>query len=371
MIEVLDSLSGVPAHAWNRLAGNDPFLRHEFFSALHDTGCACPDSGWTPQFLVLREKNALAGALPLYLKTHSYGEYVFDWTWAEAYHRSGRRYYPKLLSSVPFSPVTGRRLLAETRAQRLQLISAAIALARKLNVSSWHCLFPSAGEAQDLEAEGLLMRSGVQFHWANHDYRDFEEFLADLTRDKRKKIRQERRKLRDQDISFAQLAGDEIAEYQWAFFMRCYENTYRRHYSTPYLNLDFFQRLSATMPGNVLLVIASRGGRPVASALNLHNGSTLYGRYWGAVDYVPGLHFETCYYQAIDYCIAMKLAGFEGGAQGEHKLARGFVPVKTRSAHWLAHPEFASAVEDYLAREAAGVGHYIDELNEHAPFRQK
>ncbi|MFN7085051.1 MAG: GNAT family N-acetyltransferase [Burkholderiales bacterium] len=367
--EVVDTLAGIAPQQWNRLAGDDPFLRHEFFSALHDSGCASAATGWTPRFLLLREQGRLAGAMPLYLKTHSYGEYVFDWAWADAYLRHGLRYYPKLLAAVPFTPVTGQRVLADTPEQRDRLIAAALALAHELGVSSLHCLFPPPEQAQRLQAHGMLLRHGVQFHWTNPGYRDFDDFLAGMSHSKRKKIRQERRKVREVGITFEWLEGNAIGERHWAFFDRCYRQTYREHHSTPYLNLDFFRRLGAALPEHTLLVIASRGSVPIAASLCLRNRDRLFGRYWGALEYHPALHFEACYYQAVEYCIARGLCVFEGGAQGEHKIARGLLPVQTLSAHWLAHPEFSAAVEQFAAREAAGMAHYIDELNERSPYK--
>lgn len=368
-IEVLASIAGVPAAEWNRLAGDDPFLTHEFLSALHDTGCASSATGWTPQYLLVRSNGVLAGAMPLYLKTHSYGEYMFDWAWADAYHRHGLAYYPKLLSAVPFTPVTGSRVLAAEPSVRETLIAGALDVALRLRVSSLHCLFPTRDEARQMRGRGMLIRRGVQFHWTNGGYSSFEDFLAGLNHAKRKKIKQERHKVHDAGFAFRWLEGGEIAERDWAFFNRCYRNTYREHRSTPYLNLEFFCRIGRTLPKNVVLVVAERNGTPIAASLNMHNERRLCGRYWGALEYHPALHFETCYYQVIEYCIARGIAVFEGGAQGEHKMARGLMPVETCSAHWLAHPEFAAAIETYLARETRGVGVYIDELNERSPFK--
>ena len=375
---VLDDLSGIAPTDWNRLAGEHPLLTHEFFQALHQCGCANADSGWLPQFITLWDESArdeagastaprLEAAMPLYLKSHSYGEYVFDWAWADAYQRHGLAYYPKLLAAIPFSPVSGARLLAATDAARAALARAALALAQ--NTSSLHVLFPQPAEAALLQSAGMMLRSGVQFHWTNPGYGSFEEFLAQLSRDKRKKIKQERRRVQEAGVRFRRLRGAEIEAEDWAFFARCYERTYREHRSTPYLNLEFFHRLGQTMPQHVLLIVAERGGRPIASALNLYSQQTLYGRYWGAEEYLPCLHFETCYYQALEFCIEQKIALFEGGAQGEHKLARGFLPVKTLSAHWLAHPEFSDAVERFLEREHQGIARYVDELNEHSPYK--
>jgi len=377
-IRVLDDLSDVDASEWNLLAGGHPLLSHEFFHLLHQTGCASADSGWRPQFLTLWDgagRNGandaapprLRAAMPLYLKSHSYGEYVFDWSWAEAYQRHGLVYYPKLLAAIPFSPVSGPRLLATSDADRAALVRAALARAR--DVSSLHVLFPQAQEAGLMQAAGMMLRKSVQFHWSNPGYASFDEFLAQMSHDKRKKIKQERRKVSEADVRFRRLCGDEIKESDWVLFARCYNRTYRAHRSTPYLNLEFFQRLGASMPQHVLLIVAERAGKPIASALNFFTPHTLYGRYWGALEYLPSLHFETCYYQALEFCIEHKIKVFEGGAQGAHKLARGFLPVTTLSAHWLAHPEFSDAVERFLEREHQGIESYVDELNEHSPFK--
>ena len=377
-IKILDSLDGISAAAWNMLAGDDPFLRHEFFSALHETGCASRRTGWLPQFVTLWEGRDLRGALPLYLKSHSYGEYVFDWEWANAYQSYGYPYYPKLLSAVPFSPVTGQRLMAETAEHRTLLISAVLKMATDRNagaeVSSFHCLFPRENEAHEMEKAGMTLRHGIQFHWKNRaagGYEDFEAFLEEMSHHKRKKIRQERRKVHAADINFQWLSGYEVSDVHWSFFVDCYNKTYHQHRSRPYLNLEFFMRLGKTMPENILMVLACRGDQPVAVAFNMHNSHTLYGRYWGTKEFIPGLHFETCYYQAIEFCIAHRIALFEGGAQGEHKLARGFLPVRTWSAHWLAHPEFAAAIGTYLEREARDITHYLNELSESSPFRKE
>lgn len=368
-VRIVEDLGEVPADEWNALAGSQPFLRHEFFSALHETGCASPRTGWTPRFVTLWAGDQLRGALPLYLKSHSYGEYVFDWAWADAYERHGLAYYPKLLAAVPFSPVSGARLLGADRATRERLVAAALDLARER--SSLHVLFPPEAEARELEHAGLMLRRGVQFHWTNAGYASFDDFLATLTHDKRKKIRQERRRVREAGVSLRRKTGAEITREDWKFFVRCYNLTYRAHHSSPYLNLAFFTRLGDALPDNVLLVLAERDGRPIAAALDVFSPDALYGRYWGAVEQVPCLHFEACYYQGLEFCIERGIPAFEGGAQGEHKLARGFLPQPTWSAHWLRQPQFADAVEKFLARERAGIGRYIDELTEHSPFRAR
>jgi hypothetical protein len=366
-LRVAESLAGVPVGQWNALAGGNPFLRHEFLGALLETGCASARTGWQPQFLLLERDGMLAGAMPLFVKSHSRGEYVFDWAWADAYARHGLTYYPKLLCAVPFTPVGGPRLLATDDAAREALAAAALSAAREF--SSLHVLFAPQEEAALLEGHGMLLRRTVQFHWRNEGYADFEDFLGRLSHQRRKNIRQERRRVREAGIAFRWLQGPEIGARDWEFFYRCYANTYAAHGNRPYLSLEFFQRIGAAMPENLLLVVAERRGAPIAAAFDVVGAGALYGRYWGALEHVPLLHFEACYYQAIEFAIARGLERFEGGAQGEHKLFRGLMPVETLSAHWLAHPRFARAVEDYLAREAQGIAQYVNELHEHTPFK--
>ena len=369
-IQIVDSLASIPASDWDALAGNHPLLSHAFLRALQESGCASAETGWAPCHITLWREGRLAAAMPLYLKSHSYGEYVFDWAWADAYQRHGLQYYPKLLNAVPFTPVTGPRLLATNEADRGALLDAGLAFARDSGVSSLHCLFPAAPEVATFESAGMMLRASVQFHWRNEGFSDFDDFLGRMNHDKRKKIRQERRKVRDAGIEFRWLRGSEASEAHWAFFVECYNRTYRAHHSTAYLNLDFFLRLAQATPENLLLILGYREGLPVASAFNIIGDDTLYGRYWGTKEFHSGLHFEACYYQAIEFCIAEKIAAFEGGAQGEHKLARGLLPQRTVSAHWLAHPEFAEAVTRFLRKEASGIEHYVDELAEHSPFKQ-
>jgi predicted N-acyltransferase len=372
-IRVVETLAGVPAADWNALAKGaagapeDPFTSHEFLSALIDTGCASSRTGWRPRIVLLEKNGRLGGAMPLFAKAHSYGEYVFDWAWADAYQRHGLEYYPKLLCAVPFTPVTGPRLLARSAADRARLLQAALELAKEM--SSLHVLFPPGEQALQMQDAGMLLRRTVQFHWRNEGYADFGDFLDRMTRHRRKVIRQERRRVHEAGVTFRWLRGAEIARENWEFFERCYRRTYAAHRSSPYLNLEFFLRLGASLPQNCLMILAERAGRPVAATLNLVTQEKIWGRYWGAAEHIPLLHFECCYYQAIEYAIANRLQLFEGGAQGEHKLFRGLLPVETHSAHWLAHPTFASAIEDYLKRETAGIARYVNELNEHSPFR--
>ncbi|MGD9943601.1 MAG: GNAT family N-acetyltransferase [Burkholderiaceae bacterium] len=378
--QVLQDLGGLDAAQWNALAAADgaaqPFVRHEFLRALELSGCVGRDAGWVPRHLLLSrggDGGATAGppvaAVPLYLKYHSYGEYVFDWAWADAYRQHGLRYYPKLVAAVPFTPVAGTRLLAGDAGARRAMARALRQTAIDSGASSLHVLFPPAAEAELLAQEGLMIRHGVQFHWRNAGYAHFDEFLAALAQPKRKKIRAERRKVAEAGVRIERLRGGAVGREQWAFFMRCYEHTYAAHHSTPYLNLDFFERIGAALPERLTLVLASREGRPIAASLLMHDDSRVYGRYWGAIDYVPCLHFELCYYQAIELAIELELTIVEGGAQGEHKLARGFEPVTTLSAHWLAEPAFAEAVDRFLQREGEMIEGYVDELNEHSPFR--
>ncbi len=363
-------LSAIDAASWDALAPDHPFLSHAFFSALHETRCASRETGWQPRFITAWNDGTLIGALPLYAKAHSYGEYVFDWGWADAYRRHGRRYYPKLVAAVPFTPVPGPRLLAAHASTRRALLDAALTQVGSGRFSSLHVLFVDDSQAAEGTSIGLIARQGVQFHWRNAGYRDFADFLAALTHDKRKKIRQERNKLVEADVSFVRKSGREIDERDWSLFFRCYESTYRAHHSTPYLTREFFERLAETMSPYLLLVVGYRGARAVGAALDVHTNDTMWGRYWGAIEYVPGMHFEACYYQAIEFCIERGIDRFEGGAQGTHKLARGLLPVTTHSLHAIGDRSFATAIADYCARERVDVAHAVDELEESSPFRE-
>lgn len=368
IIEVTDSIAGL-APGWDRLSGGHPLLSHAFLHALHASGSACEGTGWAPRYLLLRRAGRIEGAMPLYAKSHSYGEYVFDWAWADAWRRAGLDYYPKLLCAIPFTPVTGPRLLAANEHDRRALLQAALQLAGETGLSSFHCLFPDGADAGLLQEQGLAMRRTVQFHWTNAGYRSFDDFLATMNHDKRKKVKQERRKVREAGVLFEWKVGSDIVERDWDFFFSCYEDTYRRHHSTPYLNRDFFLRIGEAMPDNLLLAIGMRDQRPVCAALDVFDQTALYGRYWGAAEHIPGLHFEACYHQAIEFCIARGIGRFEGGAQGEHKLARGLLPITTLSGHWVAEPRFDRAVRQFVERESRGVAAYVDELAEHAPYK--
>ncbi|MBC7716764.1 MAG: N-acetyltransferase [Pseudorhodobacter sp.] len=378
VIRVLDHPGTVDAAQWNALLAAQPsampFMGHEYLLALHESGSAVGATGWTPQFLTVEQSGQLIGACALYLKDHSYGEYVFDWAWADAYQRHGLRYYPKLLGAVPFTPVPGPRLLARDAEGRAILLRAIEQIATQAQLSSAHLLFMDDADRAAAEAAGWMLRSTVQFHWQQREgepYADFTDFLASLQREKRKKIQQERRKVVDAGVTFSWLEGSAISDEDWDYFYRCYSITYQEHRSTPYLSRDFFTRMASTMPQNWMMVLAwKNSSRVAASLIGIDRAQgTAFGRYWGATEHIPCLHFAACYYEPLAWCIANRIRRFEGGAQGEHKMARGLLPVQTWSAHWLAHPQFAHAVAEFLQREGAGVESYMDELNERRPFK--
>ena len=451
VIRVVDSPLAVDAAAWNSLLATQPhatpFMRHEYLAALHESESAVPHTGWTPRFMTLWEGDLLVAACPLYLKSHSYGEYVFDWAWASAYEQHGVPYYPKAVVAVPFTPVPGTRLMARDAAARQGLVQALCQWCEDEGISSLHVLFASDDDVLTGAREGLMLRHTVQFHWKNVAptlgtdvsslppegalaalgrpgggsgaaptlgtggfllptesvlaaveshcdsgsaaagtlaYRDFDDFLAHLTQEKRKKFRQERRRVAEAGVTFRWALGADITADDWNFFYRCYERTYLEHGNPPYLTRAFFQQMADRMPEHWLLFIAEREGRPIASSLiaisaqpssargqyhSKYAGCTAYGRYWGALERVDCLHFEACYYQPLAWCIAHGVQRFEGGAQGEHKMARALLPVPATSMHWLAHPAFADAVDRFLAREGAGVEQYLDHLQARSPFR--
>ena len=403
--EIVTNPGAIDADAWDGLLATQaqptPFMRHAYLAALHTSASACPATGWTPCFVLLWDGDALAAACPLYLKTHSYGEYVFDWAWARAYQEHGLEYYPKALIAVPFTPVPGTRLLARNAQARALLLQSVLAWCQAQELSSLHLLF---GSEQDLEAcreAGLMQRTTVQFHWKNAvasaasaasadsaaqtlRYPNYEAFLASLTQEKRKKVRQEQRRVADAGVQFRWARGQDITAQDWAFFYRCYERTYLEHGNAPYLSPAFFQRMAGDMPESWLMFTAERNGQAIATSLiavsacpasargqkDLKNcTATAYGRYWGALERVDNLHFDACYYQPIRWCIEHGFDVFEGGAQGEHKMARALMPQATHSAHWLAHPAFADAVERFLVREGAGLSDYLAELQTRTPFR--
>ena len=439
-VQWVDDPRRIDADSWNALLATQatptPFIRHAYLAALHDSGSAVPGTGWAPRFLLLWDGAELAAACPLYVKAHSYGEYVFDWAWANAYAEHGLRYYPKALVAVPFTPVPGSRLLARDAATRAALVRALLDWCEAQGLSSLHVLYGDAADHAACEAAGLMQRQQVQFHWKNHHpavarpFTDFDDFLASLSQDKRKKIRQERRKVAEAGVRFRWARGADIAPADWAFFYRCYERTYLEHGNAPYLTPAFFDAMARDMADAWVLFIAEREGAPIASSLiavgadsagaggamgadfsrlppllqgmarpragvgaaeaanEQHEAPATgagtpppalaaapaapvaYGRYWGALERVDCLHFEACYYQPIDWCIRHGVARFEGGAQGEHKMARALMPVPTASHHWLAHPAFADAVGRFLAREAEGIDGYMEHLENRSPFRR-
>ncbi len=375
VIRVDDSPEALPEGLWDALlaaqARPTPFMRLAYLRALHASGSAIDATGWQPQFISLWRGDVLIAACPAYLKSHSYGEYVFDWAWAEAYHRHGLSYYPKLLVAVPFTPVPGSRLLAVDEHARALLAQALRALARETQASSLHVLFGDEADQAALSEAGFMARAGVQFHWTAEGDADFAALLARLQRDKRKKIQQEQRRVREAGVVFEARAGSELTAEDWDYFYRCYQLTYRAHHSKPYLSRDFFARMASDMPGHWLMFTARRGAERVATSLIALDPErrAAFGRYWGATEHIPNLHFDACYYQPLAWCIANGYERFEGGAQGEHKMARGLMPTPTASSHWLAHPSFADAVNDFLAREGEAMAGYIDELGEHQPFK--
>jgi uncharacterized protein len=382
VIRVTDDPAQIDAAQWNALLAaqpsSTPFMRIEYLRAMHDSASAVEGTGWSAQFLTIEDGGVLIAACPLYLKDHSYGEYVFDWAWADAYQRHGLHYYPKLLNAVPFTPVPGPRLLARDAGSRRVLLQAMQQFALDAKLSSAHLLFIDEADQQAARDAGWMMRSTVQFHWTQRQgenglqpYADFTDFLASLQREKRKKIQQERRRVMEAGVSFTAHEGAQIGAADWDFFYRCYTLTYRAHHSTPYLTRDFFARMASTMSEHWLMFVAWRGGERIAVSLIAIDPErrTAFGRYWGATEHVNCLHFEACYYQPLAWCMAHGYQRFEGGAQGEHKMARGLLPVQTWSAHWLAHPQFAQAVADFLAREGAGVENYMSELNDRLPFK--
>ena len=373
---VLDRIDEIPAEGWDLCAGRDnPFLRHAFLKALEDSGSVGRKAGWLPQHLAVTDAaGTLQAAAPMYVKGHSQGEYVFDHGWAEAYERAGGRYYPKLQVAVPFTPVPGPRLLVRDGPQREEVREALIEALRSVTdqsqLSSLHVTFCLESEAAVLEQGGFLHRIGVQYHWSNAGYGSFDDFLGALASRKRKAIRKEREAIREHGLTIRALTGTDLTRQHWDAFFAFYMDTGSRKWGRPYLTRKFFDLLGATMPENVVLMFAEKDGRPVAGALNLKGGDCLYGRNWGCLDEFKFLHFELCYYQAIDYAIAHKLARVEAGAQGEHKIQRGYLPVETHSAHWIADQSFRDAVADFLERERRVMRNEIAGLAEYSPFRK-
>jgi len=380
------SIADIAAAVWDGLLARhgdaSPFIQHAYLLAMEVSKSASPATGWQVQIITLEHLGDIVAACALYVKDHSYGEYVFDWAWANAYQQHGLAYYPKAVVAVPFTPVPGARLLAVNDDARTALVHALVQWSKDQQLSSLHLLFLSEPDLHACEAAGLMPRHTVQFHWTNTTpgYADFDDFLSHLAQDKRKKIRQERRKVADAGVQFRWARGTDITDADWDFFYRCYERTYLEHGNAPYLSRAFFRHMKSEMADNWLLFVAEREGRPIASSLialsSEASGPHLapqarvaYGRYWGALERVDCLHFEACYYQPLAWCIAHGYHRFEGGAQGEHKMARALLPVKTSSAHWLAHPAFTDAVARFLEREGAGIENYMDDLQQRSPLR--
>ena len=377
-LRVIQSISEIDERSWEDLLTPDagPFLKYAFLNTLEKTGCVGGNTGWQVAHLLVENiQSELIGAMPLYLKQHSYGEFVIDWAWAQAYEQNNLAYYPKALSAIPFTPVRGPRLLVSSKADKAVaqeiLVAGLKTLVTQNNLSSAHVLFPENGELTELKKQGFMLRDSVQFHWQNQGYQDFEHFLTALTMKRRKNIRRERAEVASNQLSYRHIAGADATSEDWSFFYRCYENTYIEHHSSPYLTEECIQLLGQSMPENFHLIIACSDKRPIASSLLVIDRFTskAYGRYWGAIEYLPCLHFELAYYQAIEDCIKEGIQTFEGGAQGEHKMARGFLPTTIQSAHWIADPGFSNAVKRFLEREHEGMAAYVDELEQHIPLK--
>ncbi len=373
--EFKDTIAAIDPAAWNALTGTDhPFLRHEFLSSIEASGSVGPGTGWQPHHAVIYDDTRLIAALPLYEKTNSWGEFVFDFAWANAYQQAGLNYYPKLVSAIPFTPVTGPRFLTSPDHDVAPLMDLLIETIQQFataqGISSWHVLFPPADNGETLARHGLLLRKDCQFHWHNRGYSSFDDFLGELRSVKRKKLCRERRRIQESGVTFRTLSGADLTADLWNDIMPLYANSFLRRGHTPYLNEEFFNLVTACMPEQVLVVLAEHQNEPIASAIFFRSEDTLFGRYWGSSARYHSLHFETCYYQGIDYCIEHGLAHFEPGTQGEHKISRGFEPTETWSAHWLSQPQFADAIDTFLNRERAYTDDYIEAVRDHIPFRR-
>jgi uncharacterized protein len=372
---VLESIDLVSLTEWNELGlGGNPFVRHEFLGALERTGCVGGDSGWVPRHIVIEEGNRLLGALPLYEKNHSWGEFVFDWSWARAYTQAGLNYYPKLVSMAPFSPVPGPRLLVRPNTNggevRTEILRAMLEQAKTRRCSSAHVLFTTDEDMGSLREQGFLERYDCQFHWHNHGYRSFDDFMSSFRAEKRKKALRERRRVQEGGVTFRTLHGDEMDAELWRTVFAFSENTFQSRGHEHYLSTDFFMAVAGALPKAVMVKLASYREQPIAAAIFFRSDDALYGRYWGSAADFHSLHFETCYYQGIEYCIEQGLQRFEPGTQGEHKVSRGFEPSYTTSAHWIADPRFRRAIREYLSQERLGIDQYMDSVREHTPFRR-
>lgn len=374
-VTVHDSISAIASEDWNALAGDAfPFLTHAFLALAEHTGSVSPDAGWTPRHLTIEDGGRLRAAMPLYEKSHSWGEFVFDWAWANAYEQAGLDYYPKLVSAVPFTPAPSTRILLadpDDTAAADALITAATQLASDTGCSSVHFLFPVEQEIATFEKSGLLVRKDCQFHWHNRDYGTFDDFLATFTSAKRKKAKRDRRRVVENGIRFRRLRGADLDSDTWSTVYALIARTFMLRGSLPYFDQAFFEGLSKQLPDNVLVILAEKDEQVVAAAVFFESATTLYGRYWGSDGHFDALHFETCYYQGIEYCIESGKQLFEPGTQGEHKISRGFSPVTTWSAHWLAHPEFANAIGRYLDEEGRHIEKYIEAVDQHTPYKDE
>jgi predicted N-acyltransferase len=372
-VTINNAIDDIDASDWNALVGDDyPFLQHSYLRAAEQSGSASPETGWIPRHLTLQHDGELRAAMPLYEKSHSWGEFVFDWAWAQAYERAGLSYYPKLVSAVPFTPAQSPRLLLrdpDDQEGATALLRAAIDLAADTECSSLHILFPTANDRQMMQDSNLKLRKDCQFHWHNQDYADFDEFLLTFSAPKRKKVRQDRRRVTDAGITFRRVHGRDLDEAAWRLVYGLISITFMRRGSMPYFDLSFFTSISASLPDNILVVFAELNGTTIAAAVFYESPHVLYGRYWGCDGYYDALHFETCYYQGIEYCIETGKRVFEPGTQGEHKIARGFTAVETFSAHWLRHPEFFAAIGDYVDEESRHIDRYMQIVDDHSPYR--
>lgn len=374
-VKQFNSLSQIDRDVWNDLAGTDyPYLRHEFLSALERNASACPETGWRSRHLLVYEQDEPVALMPLYLKSHSRGEYVFDHQWAEAYRNNGIAYYPKWLTAIPFTPCHGKRIAIKAGVDRNRIVSLIVAFMKQLlelsDTSSWHCLFPEPSTAEQLHSHGLQLRQDVQFHWFNKGYRDFDDYLDVFSAGKRKQVKRERRRVAEQDIHFLKIPGPNISKADWEAFFRFYQMTYFKRGMHPYLSLEFFLEIAETMPEQLLLIAAVKDCDYKGAALSFIGENTLYGRYWGCEEEYHSLHFETCYYQGLDYCLEHDLKRFDSGAQGEHKIARGFEPVYTYSAHWIKDRRFSEAISDYLTWERNEIRSYQTIASRHLPFKK-
>ncbi len=368
-LEFQSSFKNINQKEWNDLTKSNPFLRLEFFQSLEASKSIGEGTGWHPFPAIVIDQGSLVGASPVFLKEHSYGEYVFDWSWAEAYQKYGKNYYPKIASCIPFTPATGPRIFGLDLSIKKNIVVQIEELAYENKMSSSHILFCNESEKDIFGDPKWMLREGVQFKWFNKNYNNFAEFLSQLSHDKRKKIKQERKKIHDLGLKIKKIKGPEISESDLDFFYACYCNTYQDHHSHPYLTRIFFSLIKESMPENLLLILAYEGDLPVAASFFIYDDKNLYGRYWGSKSFYPGLHFELSYYQGQEFCIENRIVSFEGGAQGEHKLARGFEPFNTFSFHRIFDEKFELAIKDFLRREKTGIDQYTNELNERAPYK--